>query len=73
MKEVGTGREDTPISPLNGIYWSSTTGDDPIAETNTAGYAYTFTFNNNAYSASNTADRNSNHKVRAVRKKPTAN
>ena len=73
MKEVGTGREDTPISPLNGIYWSSTTSDDPIAETNTAGYAYTFTFNNNAYSASNTADRNSNHKVRAVRKKPTAN
>ena len=73
MKEIGTGREDTPISPLNGIYWSSTTGDDPIAETNTAGYAYTFTFNNNAYSTSNTADRNSNHKVRAVRKKPTAN
>lgn len=73
MKEVGTGLEDTPISPLNGIYWSSTAGDDPIAETNTAGYAYTFTFSNNAYSTSNTADRTSSHKVRAVRKKPTAN
>ena len=75
MKDVGTGLENTPISPLNGIYWSSTAGDDPVStESSTSvGYAYTVTFNNNAYSSATTADRTSNHKVRAVRKKPTAN
>lgn len=73
MKEVGSGLENTPISPLDGIYWSSTAGDDPVAESNIAGYAYTYTFNINAYSTSNAADRTLNYKVRAVRKKPTAN
>jgi hypothetical protein len=70
--ETGTGTESTPISPLNGIYWSSTAGVDPDSGTN--GYGYSYTYNNNVYSTNNpTQDRTSELKVRAVRKKPTAN
>jgi hypothetical protein len=38
--ETGTGTESTPISPLNGIYWSSTAGVDPDSGTNGYGYSY---------------------------------
>lgn len=75
LYETGTGNESTPISPLNGTYWSSTAGDDPevIDGSTTNGYAYTYTFTNNVYSSTTAAERTSNHKVRAVRKKPTSN
>lgn len=72
LKETGTGNETTKISPLNGTYWSSTAGADPTAGTN--GYAYSYTYSNNGYvSYSASADRTTELKVRAVRKKPTAN
>lgn len=69
LKEVGTGTEEpTPISPLNGEYWSSTAGSDADAQ------AHSYTFTNNTFGQINTTtDRMAKHKVRAVRKKPTAN
>lgn len=72
LVETGTGLEATPISPLDGIYWSSTAGVDPASGTN--GYAYSYTYSKNTYSTVNpNEDRTVEHKVRAVRKKPTAN
>lgn len=72
LLETGTGTESTPISLLNGTYWSSTAGTDPDSGTN--GYGYSFVYTNNTYTSnSSTADRTSELKVRAVRKKPTAN
>lgn len=72
LKETGTGNETTKISPLNGTYWSSTAGADPTAGTN--GYAYSYTYSNNGYvSYSASADRTTELKVRAVRKKTTTN
>ena len=65
MTLIETG--NSPISPLNGTYWTSTAGTDP--DSGTSGYAYTYTFSNNAYSTSNTAERTANYKVRAVRNK----
>ncbi|MDO4759067.1 MAG: fimbrillin family protein [Rikenellaceae bacterium] len=70
LKEVGTGTEATPISPLNGTYWTSTADEDPNA-TIASGYAYSMTFVNNAYSGvKQTEDRTNKLKVRAVRKQP---
>ena len=70
--EIGTGTESTPISPLNGRYWSSTAAADP--DSDTKGYGYSYVYTNNRYTSnSSTEDRTSNLKVRAVRKKPTAN
>ena len=71
LKETGTGTEATPISPLNGTYWSSTAGVDPDANAGiTNGYAYSYTYTNNNYSSNNSeADRATEYKVRAVRKK----
>lgn len=72
LVETGTGLEATPISPLDGIYWSSTAGADPASGTN--GYAYSYTYSKNAYSTINpNEDRTTERKVRAVRKKPSAN
>ena len=72
LVETGTGLEATPISPLDGTYWSSTAGADPASGTN--GYAYSYTYSKNAYSTVNpNEDRTVEYKVRAVRKKPTAN
>lgn len=72
LVETGTGLEATPISPLDGIYWSSTAGADPASGTN--GYAYSYTYSKNTYSTVNpNEDRTVEHKVRAVRKKPTSN
>ena len=74
LYETGTGNETTPISPLNGIYWSSTAGTDPDPSITNNGYAYSYTYSNNAYTTNNPSqDRTSELKVRAVRKKPTAN
>ena len=68
LKETGTGIETTPISPLNGTYWSSTATDDPASGTN--GYAYSYTYSNNVYSTyKSNQDRTNELKVRAVRKK----
>ena len=68
LKETGTGIETTPISPLNGTYWSSTATDDPASGTN--GYAYSYTYSNNVYSSyKSNQDRTNELKVRAVRKK----
>lgn len=56
------------ISPLEGTYWSSTAGDDA------SGQAYTYICSNNKYERVNPNEgRLNNAKVRAVRKKPTAN
>ena len=72
LRETGTGLETTPISPLDGTYWSSTAGDDPESGSN--GYAHSYTYSKNAYSTVNpNEDRTTERKVRAVRKKPTAN
>lgn len=72
LVETGTGLEKTPISPLDGIYWSSTAGVDPASGTN--GYAYSYTYSKNTYSTVNpNEDRTTERKVRAVRKKTTAN
>ena len=72
LVETGTGLEATPISPLDGTYWSSTAGADPASGTN--GYAYSYTYSRNTYTGNNSSeDRTTNRKVRAVRKKPTAN
>lgn len=72
LVETGTGLEATPISPLDGTYWSSTAGVDPASGTN--GYAYSYTYSKNTYSTVNpNEDRTVEWKVRAVRKKPTAN
>lgn len=72
LVETGTGLEETPISPLDGTYWSSTAGADPASGTN--GYAYSYTYSRNTYTGNNSSeDRTTNRKVRAVRKKPTAN
>ena len=69
LKETGTGIETTPISPLNGTYWSSTASDDPASGSN--GYAYSYTYSNNVYSTyKSNQDRTNELKVRAVRKKP---
>ena len=74
LYETGTGNESTPISPLNGTYWSSTAGSNPSPDVTTNGYAHSYVFSNNTYvSNSSTTDRTSEFKVRAVRKKPTAN
>lgn len=63
LKETGTGTESTPISPLNGEYWSSTAGSDTDAQ------AHSYTYTNNIF-GSTTKGRMENLKVRAVRKKP---
>ena len=65
LKETGTGTENTPISPLNGEYWSSTAGSDTDAQ------AHSYTYLNNEFGSVNTTKgRMENLKVRAVRKKP---
>ena len=65
LKETGTGTESTPISPLNGEYWSSTAGSDTDAQ------AHSYTYTNNTFGSINTTKgRMENLKVRAVRKKP---
>lgn len=64
--------ESYPVSPLNGIYWSSTAGEDPKDGSN--GFAYSYTCNQNQLvGESQLTDRTELLKVRAVRKKPTAN
>lgn len=69
LYETGTGNETTPISPLNGIYWSSTAGSNP-SSTSTYGFAGSYTYQNNEYSTSNMSQsRADNLKVRAVRKR----
>lgn len=68
LHETGTADDGTAISPLNGEYWSSTAGDDNNA------YAHSYTYTNNEFGSINTTKgRMENLKVRAVRKKPTAN
>lgn len=62
---VETGAEENGISPLNGTYWSSTAGDDADA------YAHSYTYTDNTFTSINESEaRMTNHKVRAVRKKP---
>lgn len=70
---VETGKDDdgtvsSVIDNLNGIYWSSTAGDDM-----TPAKSYTFTYSANEYKGTEQLNRTSKYKVRAVRKKPTAN
>ena len=66
LVETGTGTESTPISPLDGNYWSSTAGDDDNA------FAHSYTFSNNTHGSINESQPRMNElKVRAVRKKPT--
>ena len=66
LVETGTGEESTPISPLDGTYWSSTAGDDTNA------YAHSYTFSKNTYDKIKEDQPRMNElKVRAVRKKPT--
>lgn len=68
LNEVGTGTEQTPISPLNGTYWSSTAGDDPVEGTN--GFAYSQSYSNNTVvGVPQATDRSMLHQVRAVRKR----
>lgn len=68
LKETGTGSERTPISILDGEYWSSSAGNDSNA------YAHSFTYNNGTFvSVDQQKPRMDKIKVRAVRKKPTAN
>ena len=68
LKETGTGSESTPISILDGEYWSSSAGNDSNA------YAHSFTYNNGTFvSVDQQKPRMDKLKVRAVRKKPTAN
>ncbi|MBO5903460.1 MAG: fimbrillin family protein [Tidjanibacter sp.] len=68
LKETGTGSENTPISPLHGTYWSSTSGSDPESGSN--GFAYSYTYTDNSYTNYNAQqDRTSELKVRAVRKR----
>lgn len=69
LKETGTGMETTPISSLDGTYWSSTAGEDPDAGGIENGYAYSFKFSNNVYSSYNPSeDRSTKLRIRAVRK-----
>ena len=72
-KLVETGKDDTGVTSsvidnLNGQYWSSTAGSNT-----TPAQAYTFTYNNNTFGQVVSTARTAEHKVRAVRKKPTAN
>ncbi len=65
LVETGTGDESTPISMLDGTYWSSNAGNDSEAQ------AYSFTFSNNNFVNYNSTDgRLEYRKIRAVRKKP---
>ena len=65
LVETGTGEESTPISPLDGTYWSSTAGDDTNA------YAHSYTFSKNTFDKIKEDQPRMNElKVRAVRKKP---
>ena len=67
LKEIGT-TDANLTSPLNGEYWSSTAGDDSNA------YAHSFTYNDGTFvSVNQQKPRMDKLKVRAVRKKPTAN
>lgn len=64
LVETGTGAEATPISKLDGTYWSSNAGSDRDAQ------AYTFSFSNNRFTGSNPNEsRLTSCKVRAVRKR----
>ena len=54
------------IDNLNGTYWSSTAGQDE-----NPAQAFTFTYSDNTYSSVQSTARTAEHKVRAVRKKPT--
>ena len=70
LKETGTGSESTPISPLHGTYWSSTSGSDPDPELGSNGFAYSYTYTDNSYTNYNAEQqRTDTLKVRAVRKK----
>ena len=64
---VDCNGNESVITDLNGIYWSSTAGSDANK------LAYTYTFDNNNYKSSTTEDRGSEKQVRAVRMRPTAN
>ena len=69
LKETGTGSESTPISPLQGTYWSSTAGSNPPAG-NGHGLAYSYSYSNNSYTNYNDQqERTEELKVRAVRKR----
>lgn len=72
LKETGVdcNGEQSVIDNLDGTYWSSTAGSD-VAPAK----ANTFVFNANVYSSQNSGPkaRTEKYKVRAVRKKPTAN
>ena len=72
LKETGVDNEgnQSVIDDLDGTYWSSTAGSDL-----TPAKANAFVFNANVYSSQNSGPkaRTDKYKVRAVRKKPTAN
>ena len=72
LKETGVdcNGEQSVIDNLDGTYWSSTAGAD-VAPAK----ANTFVYNANVYSSQNSGPkaRTEKYKVRAVRKKPTAN
>lgn len=69
LKETGTGSESTPISPIQGTYWSSTAGDNPPAGDG-HGFAASYTYANNSYTNYNAQQQRTEElKVRAVRKK----
>lgn len=72
LKETGVDNEgnQSVIDDLDGTYWSSTAGTDL-----TPAKANAFVFNANVYSSQNSGPkaRTDKYKVRAVRKKPTAN
>lgn len=72
LKETGVDCDgnNSVIDDLNGRYWSSTAGTDVAPA-----QANTFVFDANVYSSQNSGPkaRTDKYKVRAVRKKPTAN
>lgn len=64
LKETGNMAQG--ISPLNGTYWSSTSGDDA----NAWAHAYEYHLNNFVSPIKENTPRMTGYKVRAVRKKP---